>query len=35
MKEKLLTGRSNRAVGATDMNEGSSRSHSLFMITVE
>jgi kinesin family protein 3/17 len=35
MKEKLLVGRDNRAVGATSMNQDSSRSHSLFMITVE
>ncbi|EGR28887.1 kinesin motor domain protein [Ichthyophthirius multifiliis] len=35
MKDKLELGRQNRAVGATNMNEGSSRSHSLFMITVE
>ncbi|KAL4451157.1 hypothetical protein ABPG74_021479 [Tetrahymena malaccensis] len=35
MKEKLAHGRENRKVGATKMNEGSSRSHSLFMITVE
>lgn len=35
MKEKLLHGRENRAVGATAMNQDSSRSHSLFQITVE
>ena len=35
MKEKLLFGRDNRAVGATNMNQDSSRSHSLFMVTVE
>ena len=35
MKEKLEVGRQNRVVGATNMNDGSSRSHSLFMITVE
>jgi len=32
---KLEVGRKNRAVGATSMNEGSSRSHSIFSITVE
>ena len=35
MKEKLLFGRDNRSVGATNMNQDSSRSHSLFMVTVE
>lgn len=35
MKDKLLSGRDNRSVGSTSMNEDSSRSHSLFMITVE
>ncbi|CAD8136871.1 unnamed protein product [Paramecium octaurelia] len=35
MREKLLHGRENRAVGATAMNQDSSRSHSLFQITVE
>ncbi|KAL4490988.1 hypothetical protein ABPG72_008724 [Tetrahymena utriculariae] len=35
MNKKLADGRENRKVGATKMNEGSSRSHSLFMITVE
>jgi kinesin family protein 3/17 len=35
MHQKLETGRKNRAVGATSMNEGSSRSHSIFSITVE
>ncbi|KAH9420263.1 Kinesin-like protein kif3c, partial [Dermatophagoides pteronyssinus] len=31
----LAKGRQNRAVGATNMNEHSSRSHAIFMITVE
>lgn len=35
MHQKLEIGRKNRAVGATSMNEGSSRSHSIFSITVE
>jgi len=35
MKEKLASGRENRKVGATNMNLDSSRSHSLFMVTVE
>ena len=35
MREKLLHGRENRSVGATAMNQDSSRSHSLFQITVE
>ncbi|CAD8056087.1 unnamed protein product [Paramecium sonneborni] len=35
MREKLLHGRENRAVGATAMNQDSSRSHSLFQIIVE
>lgn len=35
MHQKLQTGRRNRAVGETKMNEGSSRSHSIFSITVE
>ena len=34
--ERVLTkGRQNRAVGATNMNEHSSRSHAIFMITIE
>ena len=32
---KLTVGRKNRAVASTMMNEGSSRSHSIFSITVE
>jgi len=35
MEGVLATGLSSRSVAATNMNEGSSRSHSLFMITVE
>jgi len=35
MHQKLQIGRKNRAVAATKMNQGSSRSHSLFTITVE
>lgn len=35
MKEKLEFGRENRSVGATAMNLDSSRSHSLFVITIE
>jgi hypothetical protein len=35
MVEKLQQGRSNRAVGETKMNLDSSRSHSIFMITIE
>ena len=35
MLEKLLMGKKNRAVGETNMNQESSRSHSIFMITVE
>lgn len=35
MKEKLTQGRENRKTGETKMNEGSSRSHSMFIITVE
>jgi len=35
MHHKLQTGRGNRAVGETKMNQGSSRSHSIFSITVE
>lgn len=30
----LEIGRKNRAVGATSMNAGSSRSHSIFLITI-
>ena len=35
MMEKLEIGKKNRVVGATKMNEGSSRSHSIFMVTIE
>ena len=35
MLEVMKTGGDNRAVAATGMNEGSSRSHSLFCVTVE
>jgi kinesin family protein 3/17 len=35
MNDKLVHGRKSRAVAATDMNAGSSRSHCLFTITVE
>ena len=35
MNEKLVQGRSSRAVAETKMNQASSRSHSIFMITVE
>ncbi|CAE7400049.1 KRP95 [Symbiodinium natans] len=35
MHQILQTGLANRAVSATQMNETSSRSHSIFMITVE
>jgi kinesin family protein 3/17 len=35
MQEALSTGLSNRSTGATNMNAESSRSHSIFMITVE
>mmetsp|Transcript_87412 Transcript_87412/g.155035 ORF Transcript_87412/g.155035 Transcript_87412/m.155035 type:complete len:784 (+) Transcript_87412:57-2408(+) len=35
MEKVLQSGLSNRAVSATNMNETSSRSHSIFMITVE
>lgn len=35
MMEKLETGKKNRVVGSTDMNAGSSRSHSIFIIYVE
>lgn len=35
MSEKLQMGHKNRKVGMTDMNQDSSRSHSIFMITVE
>jgi len=35
MHQKLNIGSKNRAVAATKMNQGSSRSHSLFTITVE
>ncbi len=31
----MVGGRSNRATSSTDMNERSSRSHSIFIITVE
>ena len=35
MREKLMFGRENRVTGATEMNQDSSRSHSIFSITVE
>lgn len=35
MREKLNNGRKNRHVGETKMNQDSSRSHSIFQITVE
>jgi kinesin family protein 3/17 len=35
MMEAFNEGQLNRHVGATDMNEQSSRSHSIFTITVE
>lgn len=35
MNQVLAAGLANRSVGATNMNEESSRSHSIFMITVE
>ena len=35
MKEKLALGKSNRVVGETKMNRDSSRSHSIFIITIE
>ena len=35
LADKLLMGSENRSVGATNMNLDSSRSHSLFMITIE
>jgi hypothetical protein len=35
MREKLMQGAENRSVGATEMNQDSSRSHSIFAITVE
>ena len=35
MKEKLAIGKSNRATGETKMNRDSSRSHSIFIITIE
>jgi len=35
MKEKLALGKSNRVTGETKMNRDSSRSHSIFMITIE
>lgn len=35
MDQVLATGLKNRSVAATNMNEGSSRSHSIFMVTVE
>jgi len=35
MNDVLARGLANRSVAATNMNEGSSRSHSIFMITVE
>ena len=31
----LLNGRANRKVGATQMNQESSRSHSIFTLTIE
>ena len=34
MNEVFYTGSHNRAVSATEMNKGSSRSHSLFVITI-
>merc|ERR1719282_306442 len=35
MQQVLTAGLANRSVGATNMNAESSRSHSLFMITIE
>mmetsp|Transcript_29078 Transcript_29078/g.65812 ORF Transcript_29078/g.65812 Transcript_29078/m.65812 type:complete len:796 (-) Transcript_29078:211-2598(-) len=35
MNQVLAAGLANRSVAATNMNEGSSRSHSIFMITIE
>lgn len=35
MQAKLEEGHSNRHVGETKMNRESSRSHSIFMITIE
>ena len=35
MKEVMEVGNKNRTVGATKMNAGSSRSHSIFTIFVE
>jgi hypothetical protein len=35
INELMTRGNKNRAVGATDMNEHSSRSHAIFMVTIE
>lgn len=35
IKKVLEVGKRNRSVGATKMNQDSSRSHSVFMITIE
>jgi len=35
MKEKLALGKTNRVTGETKMNRDSSRSHSIFMVTIE
>ena len=35
LNKVMEMGQSNRSVAATDMNQGSSRSHSIFTITIE
>jgi len=35
LREIMQTGQKNRSVGETSMNERSSRSHSIFTITIE
>ena len=35
LENAMITGNHNRAVGATSMNAGSSRSHSVYIITLE
>jgi kinesin family protein 3/17 len=35
MREVLEAGKKNRSVGATEMNQDSSRSHCIFSITAE